>query len=287
MTRLTWTAAAVLAVLTAVSGAAKASRHWPTPAAGQSSSGDPEVIFTFDDGPDAKWTAEILDTLAAHKVQAIFYWVGRRVAKTRPTAEKNKKLVDRALEEGHLVGNHTVHHVHLCHTPEPDAAREIDHNREVYEGLARLPIILFRVPYGDLCQRVGTLLGDRGLWHLHWDIDAREYLGLSSKETAAYIIGRLKRLTGRAVLLMHDTQGASARALPLVLAWIEKENAARVADGRRPIRIVGASDLVAERADAALWRWWEDGADAMARRIGRAATSLVPGARIPSALTRR
>ena len=41
------------------------------------------------------------------------------------------------------------------------------------------------------------------------------------------------------------------------------------------------------RLDAALWRWWGDGADAVARRIGRAATSLVPGARIPSALTLR
>lgn len=287
MTRLTTTAALVLAVLMAADGMARAGGRWPTPAAGRSATGDPEVIFTFDDGPDARWTGEILDALAEHRVQAIFYWVGRRVAKRRPADARRKALVERALVEGHLVGNHTVHHVHLCHTPEPDAAREIDHNRELYEGLARLPIVLFRVPYGDFCQRVGTLLGDRGLWHLHWDIDAREYLGLSSKETADFIIGKLKRLRGRAVVLMHDTQAASARALPIILDWIALENVKRVAAGRRPIRIVGASDLVAERADAALWRWWGDGAGAMARRVGRAVSGLVPGARIPSALTRR
>ena len=37
------------------------------------------MIFTFDDGPHEKWSAKILDTLAAHRVNAIFYWVGHRV----------------------------------------------------------------------------------------------------------------------------------------------------------------------------------------------------------------
>jgi peptidoglycan/xylan/chitin deacetylase (PgdA/CDA1 family) len=288
MIRFSTVAAVALLAMTAAAGRAHAGNgKWPHPAAGRSATGDPEVIFTFDDGPDEKWTGQILDTLAAHRVQAIFYWVGRGVVKRRPADARRKAMVERATAEGHLIGNHTVHHVHLCHTPDPDAAREIDHNRELFEGLGQLPVILFRVPYGDFCQRVGTLLGDRGLWHLHWDIDAREYLGLSSKKTAAHIIKRLAKLNGRAVVLMHDTQGAAARALPHILGWIEQENQQRVAAGRRPIRIVNASDLVVERADMTLWRWWEDGAGAAVRRLGRAASGLVPGARAPGTLTRR
>ncbi|HYU15794.1 MAG TPA: polysaccharide deacetylase family protein, partial [Candidatus Acidoferrum sp.] len=81
-------------------------RGWPKPAAGRSQSGDPEVIFTFDDGPHEKWSGKILDTLAAHRVKAIFYWVGHRVDGGR-LAPRRREIVERAIREGHLIGNHT------------------------------------------------------------------------------------------------------------------------------------------------------------------------------------
>ncbi len=62
------------------------------------------------------------------------------------------------------------------------------------------------------------------------------------------MINRLKRLDGRAVLLMHDTKVATVIALPMILDWIAAENAARRARGGRPIRIVGGAELAAEQA---------------------------------------
>jgi peptidoglycan-N-acetylglucosamine deacetylase len=251
---------------------------WPRPAAGESQSGDPEVIFTFDDGPHEKWSAYILDVLAAHKVSAIFYWVGHRVEGRRRAVKKRRRaLVDRAVRDGHLIGNHTVNHVHLCHSG-TDAAAEIDHNHSLYEDLTALPIILFRTPYGDKCRKLVALLGERGLTHLHWDIDPREYNGLTAEGTAQYVIGRLKRLRGRAVVLMHDTKGASARALPAILNWIEAENARRQRTGKRPIRILSGSDLVVESGRGPLWLWGTDTAEAARGWLGRSVVRLVPGA---------
>lgn len=260
---------------------------WPTPAAGSSASGQPEVLFTFDDGPDPKWSGQILDTLAAHHVQAIFFWVGRRIERNRPVDRKRKALVERVLADGHLLGNHTIHHVHLCSSEGDEAAVEIDRNRSLYESLTRFPMVLFRTPYGDNCRRLRALLGERQLTHLHWDIDAREYLGLSSESTAAFIIGKIKRLRGRAVVLMHDTQGASARALPIILKWIEAENRRRSEKGGRVIRILSASDFVVEKHATPLWAWWQDAAAGARRRVGLASAGLVPGAPAPGALTRR
>lgn len=270
-----------VAALVALSGALvpgeASARGWPRPAAGVSRSGDPEVIFTFDDGPHEKWSGQILDTLAAHRVSAIFYWVGHRIENGRRGQQRRRKLVDRAIRDGHLIGNHTVNHRHLCHA-KTDAATEIDHNDLLYRGLAALPIVMFRAPYGDKCRRLVTLLGDRGLTHMHWDIDPREYNGLTAELTAQYVIGKLKRLRGRAIILMHDTHAASARALPRILTWIAVENERRVKAGKRPIRILSGSDLVEESGRGPLWLWGEDVAVSARGWFGRALTSLVPGA---------
>jgi len=62
------------------------------------------LAITFDDGPDARWTPEILNVLAAEKVQATFFDIAASMA-------KYPGLVQREVNEGHLVGNHTVTHI--------------------------------------------------------------------------------------------------------------------------------------------------------------------------------
>ena len=86
-------------------------RSWPTPALGQSASGQPEVLFTFDDGPGGALTAELLDILAARRVHAMFFLVGNRVSGGKARAQQ---LIGRMLDEGHAVGNHTQNHRDLC-----------------------------------------------------------------------------------------------------------------------------------------------------------------------------
>ena len=275
------------AAATACALVSTARAGWPTPAAGPSASGDPEVIFTFDDGPHEIYTPRILDVLAEHEVQAIFYWVGRRVARDGAAHRRRKAVIDRALREGHLIGNHTVRHVHLCQGTPEEAASEIDRNRNLLESLTGIPMLLFRAPYGNHCKRLKEMLRVRGLDHLHWDIDPREYLGRTADDTAAFVIGRLRHLEGRAVILMHDTKPASARALPVILDWIAAENRRRVARGARPIRVVGGSDLVAERSPIPLWGWGLGTASAAGARTVRALAKLVPGARISGALSLR
>jgi peptidoglycan/xylan/chitin deacetylase (PgdA/CDA1 family) len=253
---------------------------WPRPAAGRSQSGDPEVVFTFDDGPHEKFSDTILDTLAAHRVSAVFYWVGHRIDNHRRDSRKRRArraLIRRAIREGHLIGNHTVNHVHLCH-PDIDAAAEIDTNHSLYEKLAQMPIVLFRAPYGDKCERLVALLGERGLTHSHWDVDPREYKGLTAEDSYQYVIEKLGKLRGRAVVLMHDTKGASARALPRILQWIEDENERRQKAGKRRIRILSGSDLVVERERGPLWLWGENTAEGARGWLGRSLGSLVPGA---------
>ena len=245
-----------LVVLLALAGVARADwQGWRKPAGGPSASGGPEVILTFDDGPHRDYTATILDELERRNIQAIFFWVGHRVTKGGRIDEQID-LVRRAVREGHLIANHTINHVNLCLVKPREAETEIDENTRIYEELSGLPILLFRSPYGARCRRLLQLLQERSMAHLHWDIDPREWMHHDADQVTRYVIGKLKHLDGRAVVLMHDTKRASARALPEILDWIEKENQRRVESGKKPpIRILSGSDLVAEQLDSAVPGW--------------------------------
>src|ERR1700710_1025669 len=93
----------------------------PSPAAGPTESGDPELIFTFDDGPNPKTTPFVLDTLAKHHIHATFCLVGEMAANPRAAP-----LIERMLREGHIVANHTMTHQDLCKKDVDVGAREID-----------------------------------------------------------------------------------------------------------------------------------------------------------------
>lgn len=253
-------------------------KKWPGRAGGESASGDPELLLTFDDGPHEKHTRMILDSLEAHGHQAIFFWTGHRVIKLRRGLEERLALVTRAVNSGHLVGNHTISHAKLCTVSASQAEDEIDEAGRLFEGLTDLPMLLFRVPYGARCRRLDKMLATRELTHLHWDLDPQEFRHHSVDTTVSYVTNRLRRLPDgmRAVLLMHDTQPVTARALPKILEWIEGENEKRGKRGRRPIRVIEASSWAAEQFSLPIFEWGQSSMLASGRALVDAAGKLLP-----------
>jgi peptidoglycan/xylan/chitin deacetylase (PgdA/CDA1 family) len=272
-------AALVVALVPAPAQAGK----WPQPAAGPSASGDPEILFTFDDGPHEDATGPILDLLERHHIRAVFFWTGWRVRSRRPVGDVRRALVARALAEGHVIGNHTVNHAHLCAIPAADALKEIDDNARVYEQLTGMVTVFFRSPYGGRCQRLEQWLAERGIAHFHWDLDASEWQSYSSDQTRDYLVERIGKLADgkRAVILLHDTKWPSVKALAQLLDWIERENARRALVGRRAIRIIDYGDVVLERIPAPVRAFVDrtalDTAGFVPTILGRLVDPLAPG----------
>src|SRR5436309_2423939 len=65
---------------------------------------DEKSHLTFDNGPDLKTTPYVLDCLAKHTLKCTFFVVGQKVCDT------TRAIVQRATNEGHLIGNHTFTH---------------------------------------------------------------------------------------------------------------------------------------------------------------------------------
>ncbi|HKA88672.1 MAG TPA: polysaccharide deacetylase family protein [Haliangiales bacterium] len=222
-------------------------RSWPLPALGRSASGRPEVLFTFDDGPGGALTAELLDTLKARGVHAMFFLVGNRISGGKARAQA---LIRRMLDEGHSVGSHTQNHRDLCRASQAAKVdKEIDDAQALVEQAAGMDIVLFRAPFGVRCARLEDALDARHLGHIHWDIDAQEWKTHNAELTRRRIIGAIARLGDgeRAVVLAHDIHPETNRAIPAVLAWIDEENARRRAAGKKEILILDPAAIAAEK----------------------------------------
>ncbi|HEY1279852.1 MAG TPA: polysaccharide deacetylase family protein [Acidimicrobiales bacterium] len=97
------------------------------------------LSLTFDNGPTPGVTADVLDLLAERQVAATFFVVGQRL-----DVPAGRRLAERAVAEGHWVGNHGL--THTVPLGELDAAagrREIDETQRRLAGLEH-PDRLFR-----------------------------------------------------------------------------------------------------------------------------------------------
>jgi peptidoglycan-N-acetylglucosamine deacetylase len=259
----------MIAAIVAMDPGGAAGKAWPTPAAGASASGGPEVLLTFDDGPNPRTTPQVLDILARRKIRAVFFLVGEMLENKNPRVPA---IVRRILREGHVIATHTREHKDLCRVAEDAAAHDLDDGKAIIEQVAGVPTAWFRAPFGTRCERLEHLLAERHLTHFHWDLDPQEWKHGDPARTIKYVTGELKRAQGRNVLLMHDIKQATVKALPQILDWIDAENARRATSHRSAIRIVQAPALAIEQLPPGLGPWLADataGARALPAMIAR------------------
>ena len=182
--------------------------------------GDPtqKVIYlTFDAGYENGCTEKILDTLKTHEIKAAFFLTGHYV-------QKNADLVRRMVNEGHTVGNHTMHHPDMSKLTQMDAfQKELSDLENIYREItgAEMPKY-YRPPQGIYSQENLSLAKELGyktvFWSLayaDWNNDAQP-----SKEEA---FGKLiPRIHNGAVVLLHATSKTNGEILDELLSkWKE------------------------------------------------------------------
>ncbi len=205
----------------------------------------PEVLFTFDDGPAADKTPKVLDLLDQHHIKAVFFVNGWHFQGHRPADEREREILRDEVKRGHAVGNHTIHHYFLCgKVYSKRAPEEIEGNAALIEEAIGMRPQLFRTPYGSHCKPLNELLASLGIKPIGWDIDPQDWKVRNAAKIEAYIENQLAHLHGRAIVLFHDIQGETVKALPNILDWLDHENNVRLADKRPPIKILDYTYLL-------------------------------------------
>jgi peptidoglycan/xylan/chitin deacetylase (PgdA/CDA1 family) len=155
--------------------------------------------LTFDDGPDPRWTARVLDALRAADVRATFFVLA-------PQAAHHPDMIERTLAEGHEVQLHGA--AHLCHPEHDRATIERDTDLALAQ-LAELGVhpTLWRLPWGRAAEWTPAVAAERGLTIVGWDADTHDWRG---DDAATMRQAVAPRLADGAVVLAHDGLGPGA-----------------------------------------------------------------------------
>lgn len=155
---------------------------------------NPLVCLTFDDGPDPVYTPAILDLLALHKMRASFFVLGE-------AAERFPRLVERMVNEGHTVGNHTYSHRHPWMISSGRAQDEVARGTEAISKITGTPPRWFRPPHGRLRRAMLKQAHADNMTTVLWSHSIIDW-GPMGTETG--IAQRLHDIKFGDIVLMHD-----------------------------------------------------------------------------------
>ncbi len=195
------------------------------------------LLLTFDDGPDLVGTSLILDELTRRGLKAVFFVNGHHIVRNRPEDLARRDLLRKLVTRGHLVGNHTMNHKNLCQDRDAMAA-EIDGASEIIAYATSVRPLLFRSPYGARCRELDRVLAARDLIQVGWNVDPQEWRGEDEDAIVRYTTAALRRARGPLILLLHDKNLVTVRALHRILDFVDEENARAASAGTPPIRLV-------------------------------------------------
>ena len=175
------------------------------------------LYLTFDAGYENGCTARILDVLKAHDVPAAFFLVGNYM-------EKNADLVRRMVEEGHIVGNHTMHHHDMSKLSDKAAfAKELTDLEVCFKEITgkELPKY-YRPPQGTYSEENLRMAQELGYKTVFWSLAYVDWLN-NDQPTREQAFGKLlPRTHNGAVVLLHSTSATNAEILDELLSkWKE------------------------------------------------------------------
>lgn len=174
--------------------------------------------FTFDCGYEFGPTASILDTLKEKQVPGIFFLTGDYV-------ESEDALIKRMLDEGHIVGNHTVNHLR-ANTLSADAfIAELEGVEYMfYEKFPDAdPMIFFRPPYGNCNEYVLALAQKMGYHTVMWSYTYMDY-DTNNQLPHDQALAKLKSgLHPGAVYLFHTESTTNAAVLGDFIDWVREQ----------------------------------------------------------------
>ncbi|GIP33019.1 polysaccharide deacetylase family protein [Paenibacillus sp. J2TS4] len=163
----------------------------------QGSSRGKKIALTFDDGPDQRFTPQILEILKKNNVKATFFLLGYR-------AEANPNVVKRIAKEGHAIGNHSYNHPNFPNLPLTVFEQQMTRTQKILNRLIGYEPKLIRPPYGAINEEQLQWAIQNQFMIVNWNVDSLDWKGLSAKQVSANI---LNHAHSGAIILQHSAGG--------------------------------------------------------------------------------
>lgn len=178
-------------------------------------SGEKVIYLTFDAGYENGSTAKILDILQKHNAPAAFFLVGHYI-------QENADLVRRMVNEGHIVGNHTMSHPDMSKISDKLAFEKQLKDLETlyYETTGQEMPKFYRPPQGTYSEKNLEMAKELGYKTVFWSLAYVDWNN-DKQPTAEYAFSKLlPRTHDGAVVLLHSTSATNAAILDeLLTKW--------------------------------------------------------------------
>ena len=165
----------------------------------------PFIAMTFDDGPNQKLTPELLDILAERHLHATFFVIGEN-------AEAHPEILQRAVREGHEIGNHSWSHPAFAKMRDESVRRELQKTDDAIRAAIGTHPVLMRPPYGSITARQKQwIYSEFGYRTILWDVDPLDW----KRPGPAVVTNRIVRQTRPgSIILSHDIHPGTIKAMP-------------------------------------------------------------------------
>ena len=180
--------------------------------------GEKKLYLTFDAGYENGCTEKILDILKQQQVPAAFFLVGNYL-------EKNADLVRRMVEEGHIVGNHTMHHYDMSKLTTQEAfSKELQDLEDLYRKTTGQEMQKFyRPPQGIYSEENLKMAKELGYQTVFWSLAYVDWNKDAQPTREEAFRKLLPRTHPGAVVLLHSTSSTNAEILEeLIGKWKEE-----------------------------------------------------------------
>lgn len=172
----------------------------------------PKIALTFDDGPNPTWTPKLLDGLKERDVKATFFLIGMNIEQ-----EGGSEIVKRLYEEGHLIGNHTYHHVEITKLKDSQAYQELAMTNSLIEGITGEKVEFMRPPFGAFQKELAEKIQ---LLPVMWSVDPLDWATENVDEIVNKVVTETEE---NDIILLHDCYGSSVKAALRIVDLLKAE----------------------------------------------------------------
>lgn len=180
------------------------------------------VALTFDDGPHPIYTRRVLAVLERYGAHATFFVVGRKAA-------AHPDVVREIVARGHAIGSHSFDHSRAYTFRSVRALHDdMDACDRVIEEIVGHAPRLYRPPFGLVNPRIGRMIDERDLVHVHWSVKGIDGIARATADGVARRV--IPSLRDGAIVLLHDAAERDDRApiaadaLPAILDAMRAQN---------------------------------------------------------------
>ena len=176
------------------------------------------LYLTFDEGYENGNTGKILDILKELKVPAAFFVV-------KPYIDTEPELVKRMVNEGHIVGNHTVHHPSIAQIHDKEKfTSEFTGVENAYKELIGEDIPkFFRPPMGKYSKKSLQMTKDLGYKTVFWSFAYKDWL-VNNQPSESYALEKIcKGAHPGSIMLLHAVSNTNTKILGTVIKNLQEE----------------------------------------------------------------